>query len=123
MSNSAYLRDLVLARTLLSPDILPDVYISLHSGDPGEEGAGEVSGRGYSRQRVELGRIATATAANTNTMEYEEMPESTVTHFGVWDAQMKGRFLTNGLLTVPQQVFSGQALRWRPGELVIRVGG
>ena len=119
--NSLRLRDLVLTRTLLSPEIFAGLYVSLHAADPRDTGRGELTGEGYVRALVVLGKTGTAVCANTNALEYPDLPGGTITHFGVWDAERGGAFLTGGALT-EQQVFRGQALRWAEGSLELRVG-
>ena len=122
MANSAYLRDLVLERTLLDVTALPVLYLSLHSGDPSDVGRGELRGNEYMRQREQLVRTATGVAANQQQVEIDGLPAATITHFGIWDAQMGGNFLTGGQLAEPQRVIQGQAIRWNAGDLLLSVG-
>ncbi len=122
MANSAYLRDLVLERTLLDETALPNKYLSLHSGDPADVGRAELRGNEYLRQRVQLVRTATGVAANQQQVEIDGLPAAVITHFGIWDAQLAGNFLTGGQLAEPQRVISGQAIRWNAGDLLLSVG-
>jgi hypothetical protein len=70
------------------------VYVSLHSTPgPGDTGANELSTGGYARQPVTFDTAASGATANSGTVTYTNMPASTVTHFGVWDAATTGNFL------------------------------
>jgi hypothetical protein len=47
------LRNTVLDKILRNEDFtIADVFLSLHTGDPGESGAAEATGGGYERQSV-----------------------------------------------------------------------
>lgn len=115
------MRDLVLRQTLLNRSILPDLYVSLHAADPHVDGRGEAKGGSYIRQLVSLDRSGVGEACNRNVVEYRDLPEVNVSHFGLWDAREGGRFLAGGPLVATQRVFAGQALRWDPEELLVRV--
>ena len=120
MGNSAYFRDLLLQRTLLDLDDGP--WMSLHTADPGNDGASEVKGGNYERQRLSLVRTAPGTAANDNEISFDGMPAVKVVFFGIWDSQTSGRFLTGGTLLSPVELGAGQALRYRETDLVLRLG-
>jgi len=123
MGNSVFLRDLVLHRILLDKEIMPGgLYISLHSGDPGVSGANEIQGGGYNRLAIAFTRSAPGAAVNIDAIEYEDLPRSEVTHFGIWDARIGGNYLTGGTLLIPQTILQGQSLRWRESDLTLRVG-
>lgn len=119
MPNSLYMRDLILARTLLDQTTL---HLSLHADDPGETGAHELSGGDYRRAPLALGRRSAGTGENLLDMDFVRLKPGMVTHFGVWDAERGGHFLLSGPLDTPQQVLDRQSLIWGAGDLVINVG-
>ena len=120
MANSSFFRELALRQTYLNPDVLPELYMSLHEDDP--DGMGNAELGGYERQRIVLMEVAPGVASNTNILEFSSLPRSTVTHFGIWDAVAEGHFLTDGMMPEPMDMKNGQNLRWREAELVIRLG-
>lgn len=73
---------------------LANVYVSLHTADPGEDGqsAGEVSGGSYAREQTAPADWAAASGAdpstldNTSAITFTTATGSwgTVTHFGLW---------------------------------------
>ena len=120
--NSPTLRDLILRMTLLNPLALPSLYVSLHFAEPDADGRDEARGGSYGRQPVTLERSAVGTASNLNVVEYRDLPDVDVTHFGIWDSQVGGRFLSGGPLVSVQHIHAGQALRWDESDLQVRVG-
>jgi hypothetical protein len=103
-------------RTFLT---LPSLWVGLHGGDPGEDGAGEIGP--YERQQVRFDAAGVGTVANREAMQYDGLPGATITHFGVWDAKAEGRYLTGGALDIALIVPAGRSLRWREGELLLRI--
>ena len=118
--NSPTLRDLILNMTLLNPGVLPSLYVSLHDADPMADGRSEAAGGSYDRQLVNLERAGVGIASNRNVVEYRDLPDIDVSHFGLWDAT--GRFLSGGPLVSVQRIHAGQALRWDESDLQVRVG-
>lgn len=73
------------------------VYLSLHTADPTDTGAGaEVSGGSYARKLLTFGNATTGTASNTNTGTFSNMPTCNVTHGAIWDAVSGGNMLFAG---------------------------
>lgn len=78
-----------------------DPYISLHTADPGETGANEVTGGSYARQQVAFGAAASGTLSNSGNIDYTSMPATTVVGWAAWDAVSAGNcFWTGWLSTV-----------------------
>ena len=86
------------------------VYVSLHTGDPAQTGANEVSGGSYARVAVATGTAQwTAPAAsgtqqtshNVNTITFPAPTGTwgTISYFGIWDAATAGNYLGGGALT------------------------
>lgn len=72
------------------------LYVSLHSADPAETGANELSGGSYARVQVSAWDAPAGRAiVNTNAIEFPELTAtiSTATHMGIWDASSGGNFL------------------------------
>lgn len=90
------------------------LVISLHTADPGDSGANEVTGGSYVRQTPTLGTVADKACTNTAAITWTSMPACTVTHAGLWDAAdaiwMYGEF------TTPKIVLSGGALTVEIGD-------
>lgn len=82
-------------------------YISLHTADPGDTGASEVSGGAYARVQVNQDGVtspfwnAAVASAMTNNGAItfpEGGGDAVVTHVGIWDAASAGNFLRGGPL-------------------------
>lgn len=92
------------------------VYISVHTGDPGETGASEVSGNGYGRYGYTCNQTTWSNidgvAKNSNliTLPVATGNWGTVTHFGIWDAPTGGNLLFSGALSVIRVVSQGDVV-------------
>lgn len=118
MSNSAYLRHRILKMILEV-----QLYVSLHTTEPGENGRGEISGGGYQRQVIDphTAEPLGAGAKNGNVLEFQDLEIADVSHFGIWDAPRGGHFLIGGALILPVRVLDGQTIRWKEGELSLHI--
>ncbi len=94
-------------------------YISLHTADPGETGASEVTGGSYVRQAGSFTAAAAGALDNDATIDFTSMPAVTVTHVGIWDASSAGNFLWGGVLGASKVVNSGDTFRFPTGDLDI----
>jgi hypothetical protein len=74
------------------------VYVSLHSGRPGDTGANEISGGSYARQSVTLTAASGGASDNSSAVSFTNMPAVTVVAFGLWDASSAGNLLAWGWL-------------------------
>lgn len=110
---------------ILTP-LTATAYVSLHTADPGDAGASEVSGGAYAR----LGPVAFTNAGNNPTvasnsaiLTYAAATAAwgTVTYFGVFDALTGGNFRGSGALTTPKTVNSGDTPRFAANSLTITV--
>jgi len=108
---------------VLSP-LTTTAYVSLHTADPGDAGASEISGSAYARQ----GPVTFANAGNNPTVASNSaivtFPVATgawgtVSYFGVWDAATAGNFRGSGAVTTPKAVNSGDTARFAAGALTI----
>jgi hypothetical protein len=102
MSISNYLENLILDKVFNNSDFtITTLYVSLHTGDPGETGANELAG--YTRQ---LGSFSTASGGailNDTDLTFASLPECTITYTGVWDDVAAGNFLWGGPTTTEKE--------------------
>lgn len=119
------------------PTSLSNVYVSLHTGDPGTAGSsndvtasikgtsirtsvasaafssvGAGSGGGF--EITNTGVVQITTSAVNGTIH-------NVSHFGIWDASLAGNFLASGALTTVVGVALGDTVQFNVGALAIRV--
>lgn len=93
------------------------IYVSLHTGDPGENGANEVTGGEYKRQLATFSAPSNKQTSNPSDIEFDNMPACTITHMGLWDAETEGNFWWGGQLVVSKQLDEGDAVRFFAGNL------
>lgn len=97
-------------------------YVSLHTADPGETGASESTGGSYARQvaTTKFGVASAGAVSNTAAISFTNMPASTITHVGVWDAVTAGNFLWGGAITPSSKsVNAGDTVQIGVGNLDI----
>jgi len=121
MALSAYLRDKLLDHYLKGSAFTQptNVYVSLHTGDPGTTGASEASGGSYARQLASSSFAAASggsKASNAN-VDFTSMPATTITHAGIWDSLSGGNFLSGGALAASKVVNAGDTFRLSSGQL------
>lgn len=101
-------------------------YVSLHSGDPGNTGANEVVGGGYSRQ----GPITFANAGANPTVASNTailtFPAATavwgsIGFFSLWDLLAGGTYRGSGALAQPKPIGAGDTARFLAGALTVTV--
>jgi hypothetical protein len=105
------------------------VYVSLHTGDPGETGGSEVSGGNYARVQVDqldanwnapAGGNGVFSNVNAITFPAPNANWGACTHFGIYDQSSGGNLLFHGALTTPKTVNNGDpAPSFAAGALVI----
>lgn len=114
MSASTYLANTVIDAFLrgVAPTVPARVYVSLHTADPGNTGANEVSTAAwpsYTRQdpaaaaAIDTGFSAASGKATANLKDMlwsanDGAGSVTVTHFAIWDAATGGNCLFVGAL-------------------------
>lgn len=124
MSASNYLENYTLD-LLLGSGTPATVYISLHTGDPGETGANEVaSSNGYAREPSTNNNTnwpAAVSGVKSNgtaiTMDTPSGSWGTVSHFGIWDASSGGNFWFGGALAVSKAINSGDTVQFGIGDI------
>lgn len=119
------------------PTALSNVYISLHSVDPGTAGANgdetQAITNSSNRTAIATSALGTVTSAanggfevtNTGVVQLTTAASNTtaisVTHFGVWDAASGGNFLASGTLTSSVDVELGDTVQFNIGAMAVRV--
>jgi hypothetical protein len=101
-----------------------NIYVSLHSADPGDTGANELSGGSYARVVMNVWDVAAAGASeNTNVIAFATASGdwAQATHFGLWDAITTGNFLGGAALTTPRTVASGDDAEFAAGALDVSI--
>jgi hypothetical protein len=122
MSASNYLELAILDHVFGGYAFTPPatVYVSLHTGNPGETGsANEVSGGAYERKSVtndNTGFDAAAAVSGLGTKKNAAIIQfvdpvganwGTITHFAIWDASTAGNCLVYGALNASVVVNDG----------------
>ena len=116
---SSYLKAKLLAKVLRREEFnVPAVYVSLHTGDPGEDGINEIDG--IPRMAAAFSHVFQGETTNVTNLEWSDMPSTGITHIGLWDTVKGGHFLWGGPLAVLKQARKGDMFRIPAGELRIR---
>ncbi len=107
----------VLAKILQGVDFThpSSLEVSLHTGDPGDTGANEVSGGSYARQAETFSKVDQHHYHNDSDLIFNDMPACTVTYAGLWDGS--GNFWWGGALAQSKSVDSGDSLVIKASEL------
>jgi hypothetical protein len=87
--------------------------VSLHTANPGDTGTNELVGGSYARQQVAWTPSSGAQVAMTADHDFNGLPPSTVSHFGLWTRF--GQFVGSGAFPVPLTVLSGESVRLPAG--------
>lgn len=122
MSISNYLEDKILAKVFNGSDFtVGTVYASLHTGDPGETGANELStSGGYVRKSVGSWSSASGGAvSNAASISWPSLTAGVITHFGLWDAVSGGNFLWGGALFTARSITAGDSASVAVGDIAI----
>ena len=119
MSISNYLENALLNAVFNSTSfsVTGNPYVSLHTADPGETGASEVTGGSYARQQADFIAAASGALDNSAIIDFASMPAVTVVGVGVWDALSGGNFLWGGTLDANKTTNSGDTYRIIAGAL------
>ena len=119
------------------PTALTNVYVSLHSSDPGTAGtAGDVTQNitnSSNRTSISSSALSAVVGAsgggfeitNSGVVQLTTSASNnlaiTVTHFGVWDQASGGNFLASGQLTSSVDVELGDTVQFNIGAMAVRV--
>lgn len=127
MSASNYLENALLDHVFGGGDYTrpATLYVSLHTGDPGETGASEATGTSYARVSVTNNNTnfpsASGGAKSNGAIIQFATPGSggwgTVTHVGIFDASTSGNFICGGALSVSKTINQGDDIEFAVGDL------
>jgi hypothetical protein len=93
------------------------LYVSLHTGDPGNTGADEVTGGSYIRQLETFGAASSGALTNATDITFEDMPSCTVSYVGFWSTDTAGTFQGSAALVSSQIIIAAQNAVFEAGEL------
>jgi hypothetical protein len=84
------------------------IYVSLHDGDPGENGTAEISGGSpaYARKSITWNAAANGSLDDSNVPVFDVPAGKTVKYVGFWSALTTGIFY--GSAAVTNEVFAAQ---------------
>jgi hypothetical protein len=122
MSATDYLELKVLDHCLKNTPFAqpPNLYMALHTANPGETGtSNEVTGGSYARQVVAFNAASGGQSVSNGAVNFASMPAVTVTHFSIFDAVSGGNPLFNGPLSASQTVSAGATLAFAAGQVII----
>ena len=139
MAFSQYFATKILSwvKSTTFPSAPTNVYVTLHTGDPGTAGTtndvtSTITGSG-NRTQVASSAFSSVGAAtgggfeitNTGVVQITTSAQNTsalnLTHFGIWDAQTGGNFLASGSLTSNVDVQQGDTVQFNIGAMAIKV--
>jgi len=98
------------------------LWLALHTADPTEAGnIAEVVGGSYGRQAINFNPQVNGTAASSNGQNFTNMPNVTITHFTIKDAQTTGtgNSLFWGVLSIVRNLSAGDPLSFAAGQILI----
>lgn len=102
-----------------------NVYVSLHTGDPGDTGANEASTGGYARV-AQTFAAASTDGGGTTTIDSNAAitigpfsGSDTFTHMGIWDASTSGNFIAGGALSSSRSVVSSDQIKFNSGNITV----
>ena len=89
-------------------------HASLHTADPGDDGANEVTGGGYRRATVRFNPPLDGIITNLTEVNFDDLPNLTANFLGLWAGEW---FLWSNPLLGPVVVENGGTLRVYEGKL------
>jgi hypothetical protein len=110
MPLSTWAGNAILDALLNNAALAESPYISLHSGDPGLDGANELSGNNYGRILGSFGAASSQAAANDALVTFATASGdwAQATYFGVSDAVSAGNFVGGAALDDARTILSGE---------------
>lgn len=137
---SNYLENAILdwmTKRTAFPLVPNTLYISLHSADPGDTGASELTGGSYARASINTdtnnstdtqfnaksdnGQARQVTNKATITFATATGNWTNATYFGIWDASTSGNLLFTGTITGGVTINNGNTLSLVDGNIVIAI--
>lgn len=106
--------DMILRNTSFTP--ATTLYVSLHTADPGNTGASEVTGGSYARQTITFSAASNKTTTNIADVTFANMPATTVTHVGIFSAVSGGTFWWGSALDTQRTTTAGDTFKINAGD-------
>lgn len=136
MAASQYFADAILnwlRGTTFPAAPVTNVFLSLHSGDPGALGVNNdvTTTIASGRATLALANLTTPAAgspsgrviSNVSAVNFTNsaLADATLTYFGVWSAISAGNFLVSGILSPPANILTGDIVEFAAGQMKIRI--
>jgi hypothetical protein len=86
-----------------------NVFVKLHTADPGAAGAGTASAN-TTRNAATFGTITAGSMPISSLAAWTMTTSETISHISLWDASTAGNFLQSAALTTPVPVINGSTL-------------
>ena len=123
MGYSTYLDNALLDKIFRNVDFtVNSAYISLHTGDPGDTGADEITvgTSGYARQIGTMSAAASSGNSNSAVALFTNLPAGTIGYAGVWDAPTgtASNFLMGAALATSRIVVDGDSFQFNIDSIV-----
>ena len=96
------------------------IFVGLHTADPGETGASEVTGNAYQRTAVTMGAPTDGVSVNSNVVTFPTATPSgwgSIGYFSLWDAQSSGNCLYTGALDTAKTINAGDTAQFNAGTI------
>jgi hypothetical protein len=122
MPKSAYLRSALLKHAVgKTAFTMPsNKYLALFTSDPTINAVGtEVAGGSYARQSITWGTEANGGIANSNVINFTNLPACTITHWAIYDASSGGNMLYFGPFEINIVRTAGQAIDLAAGAVEV----
>ena len=115
-------QDLLELILLGAPFTPPSAFwVSLHTGDPGNDGSSEIA---TAREQVSFAGPVTIDNAiqSSNEVSFASTTGGNISHLGLWDAQTGGKFLYGGPLSVMRPLLVNEGITFVVGAIRVRHG-
>ena len=115
--------DHITGKTTLT--FIAQIYISLHTADPGETGANEFTDSGYVRKAINFNAATTSGATNNGQVTFNVIDDGpvTATHFGLWTLASGGVFIFGGAFSSSKNYIVGSTPKVLDTALTISTTG
>ena len=105
-------------------DIADNGWISLHFDNPALGGVdrAEISGGGYNRIKMPFSRPQNRAIWSLRSIEFAGLNQNKISHFGIWNAEHRGKLRAYGEFRTPHIVLTGGRVNIKDGDLAITIG-
>jgi hypothetical protein len=94
-----------------------NVYVKLHTGDPGEDGTGNAAGN-TTRDEVTFGAASDGVITSSALVEWTNVSTTeTYSHISLWDHATAGNCLAAGALSASKSVTAGDTFQLPSGQV------